>query len=320
MLSPAGLPVEASPQVSLRPFTTLRAGGPAEWLAIARTADELAQIAVYSQTGEVKTTYLGWGSNVLPSDAGVPGLVVINQARRIEIGKDGEVRVDAGCGYQELFLKSAQASLKGLEFAVGIPGTAGGALVSNAGAYRSCISEFLTEIEIVSDGLRQWVGPEFMQFDYRDSLLRRPNPPPIALIQLKLKLPKGNPKEIYDEAREYQRQRIAKQPPSASAGSFFKNVNDAVLAQTLDDLPGPLKVKGVIPAGFLMQRSGLMGTRIGGAMLSRRHANIVVNVGGASATEIRMLTEYAKRAVFDTFSVQLEEEVLFLGNWSGFEA
>jgi UDP-N-acetylmuramate dehydrogenase len=194
----------------------------------------------------------------------------------------------------------------------------GGALVSNAGAYRSCVSDFLTEIEVVFEGKRQWVEPAFMEFSYRDSILRRPEPPALALIRLRLKMEPGDPKKIYDDARDYQRQRISKQPPPASAGSFFKNVNDKSLAQTLEKLPAALKEAGVVPSGFLIEHSGLMGTQVGGAVLSGRHGNFILNVGGASATDIRRLAEIAKKKVQESFGVLIEEEVLYLGDWSGF--
>ncbi|MBX3119287.1 MAG: UDP-N-acetylmuramate dehydrogenase [Fimbriimonadaceae bacterium] len=302
----------------LRPFTTLKAGGNAEYLAIARTADELSSVAESVQQRGIKATYLGSGSNILPSDAGVPGWVVINGARKIAVREDGEVLADAGCSFQELFLKTVQAGLKGLEFAVGIPGTLGGALVSNAGAYRSNVSEFLTDIEVVFEGKRQWVEPGFMQFSYRDSILRQPNPPAIALVRVKMKLPEGDRKASYDEARDYQRQRIGKQPPSASAGSFFKNVNDPKLAASLDNLPEGLRKAGVVPAGYLMEKVGLKGQRVGGAMLSARHANFMLNVRGATSTDIRSLAFHAKSRVEDSYGVTLEEEVLYLGDWSAF--
>jgi len=305
--------------VSLKPFTTLKSGGEAELLGIARTSDELAEMMIERQKADQPVIVLGWGSNVLPSDAGVPGLVLLNMANRIEIGEKGEVVAETGCGFQELFLKTAQKNLAGLEFAVGIPGTLGGALVSNAGAYRSCVSEFLTSLEIVAEGERRWVDPSFMGFSYRDSILRRPEPPSIAILKVKMKLPKGKPKKIYDEAREYQRQRISKQPPPASAGSFFKNVNDPILAEGLDNLPRQLKAAGVVPAGYLIEKSGLAGIRLGGAMFARRHANFILNVGCASAGDIRRLAQLAKRTVFERFNVRLDEEVLYIGDWSGFD-
>ncbi len=305
--------------VALRSYTTLRAGGPAERFAEALNADELAEAAVIAERDGLRTTVIGWGSNVLPSDKGVAGLTILNLAKRISVARSGEVVADTGCGFQELFLKTAQGSLHGLEFAVGIPGTLGGALVSNAGAYRSCVSEFLTGIEVVFEGERQWVEPEWMQFSYRDSLLRRPDAPQAVMLRVSMKLPQGDARQIYSEAREYQRQRISKQPPSPSAGSFFKNVNDPELAASLPALPEPLKKAGVVPAGYLIEASGLKGCRLGGAMLGIRHANFVLNIGNASATDIRRIAALARREVQEKFGVELEEEVLYIGDWSGYE-
>lgn len=302
--------------VSLRPYTTLRAGGDAEIFARVQCADELADVAMWAQSEGKPTTYLGAGSNVLPSDDGVPGMTVINEARSILIHDDGNVDAECGAAFQELFLKTAQAGLGGLEYAVGIPGTVGGALVSNAGAYRSNVSEFLTAIEIVHDGKRRWVDPSWMEFSYRDSVLRRPDGPACALVRIRMRLPSRDPKAIYDEARDYQRQRIGKQPPSASAGSFFKNVNDKALAESLDSLPPRLKEAGVVPAGYLIEKAGLQDLRIGGASFARRHANFVVNIGRATATDIRRLADTGREAVFERFGVELEEEVLYLGDWS----
>lgn len=307
------------PDVSLRPYTTLRVGGPADWLGVARNADDLAEIVADIHRRGETLTILGWGSNVLPSDDGVRGVTVINAARGIRVARTGEVLAESGCAFQELFLKTAQAGLHGLEYAVGIPGTLGGALVSNAGAYRSSVSEFLTRLEIVEDGERKWVSPDWMEFSYRDSRLRRPDAPRAVVIRVEMKLPVGSPKAIYDEAREYQRQRIGKQSPSPSAGSFFKNVNDATLADALPDLPAGLKRAGVVPAGYLIEAVGLKGYRHGGAALGRRHANFMLNIGSATATEVRELAIRAKLTVQARFGVTLEEEVLYLGDWSRFE-
>jgi len=297
--------------VSLRPYTTLRVGGSADRLVTANSADELAEQFL----SESEVTVLGWGSNVLVSDRGVRGLTVINVARRIQVDRFGAVEAEAGCGFQELFLKTAQAGLRGLEFAVGIPGTLGGALVSNAGAYRSSVSEFLTELEIVEDGVRKWVKPDWMQFSYRDSVLRSGEVRNAVILNVRMLLPVGHPREIYDEAREYQRQRILKQPPSASAGSFFKNVVDVELAQSIEGLTDGMRKNGVIPAGFLIEAVGLKGYRHGGAMLGQRHANFMLNVGRATATEVSELSNIARQRVRDRFGVTLEAEVLPLGDW-----
>jgi UDP-N-acetylmuramate dehydrogenase len=302
----------------LRPLTTLRTGGPAGTFFVARSLDDLAEAALLAQSQGWRMTVLGSGSNVLPSDQGVPWFVVLNRAARIEVGTGGEVVAECGCLFQDVFLRTAQAGLGGLEFAVGIPGTLGGALVSNAGAYRSNVSEFVTSLEIVHHGRRLWVAPSFMEFAYRDSVLRRDDPPPVVLLRVKLSMPARDRKSIYDEAREYQRQRIAKQPPQASAGSFFKNVTDRGLADRLSGLPQNLREAGLVPAGFLIERAGLPGLRVGGAMVARKHANFIVNTGRATARDIRTLAGLVKRRVEETFGVRLEEEVLYLGDWSGY--
>lgn len=307
-------------RVSLAPLTTLKAGGTAERFWMARTVDQLAAISVYLHGEATVPTILGHGSNILPSDDGVPGDTVHVLPRRIEIDRSGVVTADCGCAFQDLFLATAQTGLLGFEYAVGIPGTLGGALVSNAGAYRSNVSEFLTELEVVHFGERRWVEPSFMNFSYRDSRLRRSEPEACTLLRARFRLPRGIPKAIYDEAREYQRQRISKQPPPASAGSFFKNVTNAEFAAGLGSLPARLRDAGVVPAGFLIQEAGLSGFRHKGAMIARRHANFIVNVGGATAFAIRELAELAKQRVLDQFGVLLEEEVLYLGDWSRFRA
>lgn len=307
--------VEPTPRVDLRPFTTLRAGGPADFFLRADDVDALADGARWAWKRGLRVTPIGWGSNVLPADAGVPGLVILNRTARLHVSSQGEVEADSGVGFGDLFVKTAQRSLAGLEFAVGIPGSIGGALVSNAGAYRSSIAEFLTDLEVATPAGRAWVGPEWMGFAYRDSVLRRPGAPQALVLRVRMRLPKGEPKRIYDEARDYQRQRISKQPPSPSAGSFFKNVVDPALAQTIPGLTDGMRAAGVIPAGFLIEACGLKGHRLGGAMLGVRHANFLLNVANATASDLRVLAELAQARVRDRFGVALEPEVLYLGRW-----
>lgn len=309
------LSVEPQRKVDLRPFTTLRAGGPADFFVKVDEVDTLAHAAAWAWKQGLKATPIGWGSNVLPADAGVPGLVILNRTRTVHVSGDGEVEADSGVGFGDLFVKTAQKGLQGLEYAVGIPGTVGGALVSNAGAYRSSVAEFLTALEVVTPAGRAWVGPEWMGFAYRDSVLRRPGAPPAIILRIRMKLPVGDPKRIYDEAREYQRQRISKQPPSPSAGSFFKNVVDRDLALRIPGLTDGMRAAGVVPAGFLIEACGLKGYRIGGAMLGVRHANFLLNVGAAKASDLRAVAEFAQATVLEKFGAALEPEVLYLGRW-----
>lgn len=304
--------------VSLAPWTTLRAGGPAERFALVRSHEELVETVCQVHQGDQALTLLGWGSNVLPSSRGVGGFVVVNQAEELQITPEGRVTASSGISFQKLFLKTAQAGLTGLEFAVGVPGTLGGALVSNAGAYRGSIGDLVTGIKAVSEGRLIETSPEILQLSYRDSVLRRPNPPRLIITQVTLQLKPGSPKEIYGLARENQRQRISKQPPPASAGSFFKNVNDRALAESLRGLPDPLKKAGVVPAGYLIEQAGLKGRRQEGCCFHPRHANFIVNLGGATPEAIRRLAEHAKKVVKAACGADLEEEVLYRGDWAGF--
>jgi UDP-N-acetylmuramate dehydrogenase len=309
---PKGALVEEN--APLRHLTTLQAGGTARCLVRARSLESFAEACSLAQCFGLPHVILGSGSNVLISDAGFSGVVILNGCTRIDVGD--ETYAETGCWFQDLFLAAAQANRAGLEFAVGIPGTLGGALVSNAGAYRANIADLLMLVEIVESGERRWVEPDYLRFAYRDSILRRPDPPPIALLSVKLDLPIGDAKEIYDRAREYQRQRISKQPPHASAGSFFKNVHSRELADSLEGLTSGMRESGVVPAGLLIEKCGLKGALSGRAGISRKHANFICNLGGATASDIRALAELAKREVMSKFGIALEEEVLYLGDWS----
>jgi UDP-N-acetylmuramate dehydrogenase len=302
----------------LRKYTTLRVGGPADLYFQAANADDLAAVAAAAQSANLQYFLLGGGSNVCISDKGVRGLVIHNLCRACEVGP--VTRVDAGHNFMSLFLKSARASLSGLEFAVGIPGSVGGALVSNAGAYRQNICDLVVDIDVVEEGERKTVGPDWMAFSYRDSRLRRPNASPAALVGVTLRLAPKPRTEIMARARDNQRQRIFKQPWYPSAGSFFKNVYDRTLAEQLPELPAPMKEAGVVPAGYLSAACDCKGLTVGGAQISRRHGNFVVNRGNATADDIRQLTGIVKQRVFDRFGVKLEEEVLYAGDWEGLPA
>jgi UDP-N-acetylmuramate dehydrogenase len=271
--------------------------------------------AVIAAAQQVGITYflLGGGSNVCIGDRGVRGLVVHNRCRFASVGTT--TTVDSGYAFWTLFQKAAQLSLAGLEFAVGIPGSVGGALVSNAGAYRQNVCDIVREIDVVEEGVRKTVGPEWMGFSYRDSRLRRPEPTSAALIRTTMVLSLGSRREILARARDNQRQRIFKQPWLPSAGSFFKNVYDKELVEQVPDLPASMKQAGVVPAGFLSAACGCKGLRVGGAQISRRHGNFVVNRGDATAQDIRTLTGIVKERVHERFGVRLQEEVMFVGDW-----
>jgi UDP-N-acetylmuramate dehydrogenase len=292
--------------------TTLRVGGPADLFLYARDRDTLAEVASVGQRLNLPILFLGEGSNVCIGDTGIRGLTIRNACRNVDIGP--LTRVECGCNFMRLFLVTMRAGLSGLEFAVGIPGTVGGALVSNAGAYRSNICDLVRQVEVVEQGERRWVNPEWMEFSYRDSRLRRDGGKPAVLLCADLQLSPGNKTQIRLRAKDFQYQRILKQPWEPSAGSWFKNVLDRDLAESLPTLPRAMKEAGVVPAGYLTEACGLKGFAIGGAMIAPRHANFIVNRGGASASDLRAVAEIAKQRVLQKFGVCLEAEVMCIGD------
>lgn len=297
----------------MRNHTYLRVGGPADLYYAATETDAMAEITALAQRHDLPLFVLGEGTNVCVSDRGVRGMVVQNACRRAEIGPT--TYADTGHNFMQLFVRTMQAGLSGLEWAVGIPGTVGGALVSNAGAYRGNICDLVTRIDVVEGGERRWVTPDWMEFSYRDSRLRRDGGKPAALLGVTLALTPGNKTDIRLKAKEIQMQRILKQPWQPSAGSFFKNIRDRALAERLPNLPENMRRFGVVPTAFLSEECGLKGFTIGGAGVAERHANFIVNRGNATASDVRAVAETVKQRVFDRFGLHLEEEVLYVGEW-----
>lgn len=298
--------------VPLSRHTTLRVGGRADLFLFARDCDTLAEAAALGQRHGLPMLLLGEGSNVCIGDSGVRGLTIRNGCAGVEVGP--LTSAECGVNFMRLFLMTMRASLSGLEFAVGIPGTVGGALVSNAGAYRANICDLVRRIEVVEMSERKWVGPEWMEFSYRDSRLRRDGGKPAALLQVELSLSPGDRAAIRSKAKDYQYQRILKQPWEPSAGSWFKNVLDRELALSLPTLPAPMKEAGVVPAGYLTEACGLKGYALNGAMISPQHGNFIVNRGGAAASDLRAVAEEARRRVRERFGVCLEAEVMCIGD------
>jgi UDP-N-acetylmuramate dehydrogenase len=312
MLSPAAASAIRRNE-PLHRYASLRVGGPADYFLNATDAASFTEVAALAQRFALPLMTLGEGTNICISDAGVRGFVLRNACRRAEIGP--LTYAEAGHNFMRLSFCAMRAGLSGLEFAVGIPGTVGGALVSNAGAYRANICDLVQEIVVVEDGERKTVGPEWMEFRYRDSRLRRPDSKPAVLVAVTLRLTPAPRRAIRDKARDIQLQRLLKQPWEPSAGSFFKNINDRALAESLPGLPAPLKQAGVVPAAYLSEACGCKGLTVGGAGISPKHANFIVNRGGATAADIRQVAETVKARVRERFGVCLEEEVLYLGDW-----
>jgi UDP-N-acetylmuramate dehydrogenase len=291
-------------RVALARFTAARLGGPAEALLEVGDAQQLAQVVDFCWRNGVPLTILGGGTNVLVSDAGVRGLVVLNHARRVIFDDQGElcqVRAESGANFGLIARQAAQRGLAGLEWAAGIPGTLGGAVFGNAGAHGKDMTSNLLVADILhhrdraSFAVRETWPLEKFAYTYRSSLLKR-TPGAAVVLEAVLKLERSDPQVVQEKMEEYVSYRKRTQPPGASMGSMFKNP------------PGDY-------AGRLIEAAGLKGTRMGGAEISTVHANFFINQEQAQAADIYGLIQLARTAVSEKFGVNLELEIELLGEW-----
>lgn len=297
-------------QEPLRLHTTFRIGGPADYFFAARTPDQLVTALRVAHAAGVPVFLLGGGSNLLVSDVGFRGLVIRNACDAVEL--EGTV-VHVGCGadFLDFIYQCRDRGLAGLEFAAGIPGSLGGALFGNAGCYGQDIGSFVIECThatpdgaVVETRPAAWYG-----FAYRDSRLKRD---PRVLLSCLLQLRRGDPAASRKEIEEKLELRRVKHPQwriEPTAGSYFKNLPPEWQMPDAKHSPGTHRV----PAGQLLDACGCRGLRVGDAMVFAKHANIIVNAGHATAREVLQLAETMKARVREKFGVELEEEVMFLG-------
>ncbi len=283
--------------VSLAPYTSARIGGPADVLITAESADELARIIKLLQKLDLDYLMLGGGSNVLVSDRGVRGVVVLNRAKgvRFHNGDQPSVTAESGVTFSNLANRCAAKGFAGLEWAATIPGTIGGAVYGNAGAFGGDIASSLVWTELLTENGREKFTPEQMGYGYRTSILKRGELDAIVLAA-ELKLQNSTKEEVTVKIEQFSAHRKATQPPGASMGSMFKNPNGDY-------------------AGKLIEAAGLKGTRIGNAEVSPLHGNFFINHGATKAEDIRALIELVMKTVKEKQGVDLELEIELVGEW-----
>ena len=288
--------------VPLSSLTSFRVGGPAEWYVAPRHFDELQASLEWAKFQGLSLTMLGNGSNLLVSDRGLPGLVISTRyLRRDEFDADfdherGRVTVGSGEQIPRLAWRLADLGWQGFEWAVGIPGTVGGAVVMNAGAHGDCVADILVKTEVLlPNGTTQILLPSELDYRYRTSNLQNSHRLVTrATFQLR---PGADPAQVLAATTNHKNQRQSSQPyDMPSCGSVFRN-------------PGTYK------AGWLIEQTGLKGHQIGGAQVAQRHANFILNCGGATATDIFQLIRYVQRKVEQQWSLCLEPEVKILGEF-----
>ena len=271
--------------------TSFRIGGPVEVMAFPKTAEELAALLQTAETLNVEPVILGAGTNVLAPDQGINGLCIClkDALDGMELLDDNKIRVMAGVTMTRAAMFAANHGLSGMEFAHGIPGTVGGGVYMNAGAYGGEIRDICASVDVMDrQGNIRTLTNEQMQFSYRHSLLEETGDIVISAV---FALQKKNPEEIKDRMKELQGKRSASQPLDLpSAGSAFKR-----------------PVGGY--AAALIDQAGLKGFSVGGAAISAKHAGFAVNIGGATAEDVKQLLQQVSDTVYEHTGIRLEPEV-----------
>jgi UDP-N-acetylmuramate dehydrogenase len=297
--------------VSLAPFTTFKIGGPARYFYSAESKERFIRAIEAARKARLSHIILGGGSNILVSDEGFDGLVIRGRVSDIKI-KGEKISVGAGTPLGAVVAESIKAGLTGLEWAVGIPGTVGGALRGNAGAYGCHISGVVDVVEILDEeGSKQIFSVNDCGFGYRESIFRHR---PWVILSARLRLPSGDRRRSGERAASYIVDRKKRIPPYPSAGCVFKNVGVGDLfLEARKEIPGERARRGIIPAWYLIDQCGLRGRRVGGAQISEEHTNIIVNIDNAKAGDVLALINLCKEGVERRFGVSLEEELCCIG-------
>jgi len=296
--------VKTSRDEPLARFTTMRVGGPADLFATVHNAFELRALVRFARARELPHVVLGRGSDVVIADAGVRGLVIQVRAEGSRVDGDRFI-AESGVQMMRAATETQRAGLTGLEFGLAIPGTVGGAVWANAGAHESDMAAVIESARVLTaDGSEGNISVGELGLAYRDSRFKHapPGTSPELIVEATFRLASADTDTIKGRLDEIRRWRQTHQPLGLpSAGSVFRNP------------PGD-------SAGRLVEASGLKGLRIGGAVVSEKHANFIVNDRKGSAADVRELAERVRAEVEQRQGVRLEFEIEFLGDWSGWGA
>ncbi len=284
-------------------FTSARVGGPAEMFLTVHSADDLHHAVDMAYSQKIPYFVLGGGSNILVADTGISGLVIHNRARKVSFRHNGVNVVctaESGMNLSSLSRQCIAKGLSGLEWAVGVPGTIGGAVVGNAGAHGGDINGILLSATIWEPGrgIRVYANDE-MQYEYRDSILKKDQHKARTrrvVLAADLQLTPESVDVLTARADAFTTRRKQTQPGGASMGSMFKNPDNYY-------------------AGYLIETAGLKGFQVGNAQISEQHANFFVSDGDTTAEDIRSLIAEAWNSVREQFGVEMELEVELVGDW-----
>ena len=279
----------------LAKHTTFGIGGPAECMVFPETREELSKLLKYAYQKKISAIFIGSGSNILVWDKGFDGIVISlkKSFKNLTIKRNSQIIVEAGVMLGTMVKQAMAAEIGGLESLIGVPGTVGGALIMNAGAFGSEISKYFEEAKTMTiEGDTKSYKKGEIEFSYRHSTF----PKNEILLEATFQCKRGKPAEILKDRKVASDGRKSNQPLKfRSAGSIFKNPSDS------------------LAAGYLIDKTGLKGTERGGAAISEKHANFIVNMGDATAADVLYLIKLAKKYVAEKFHINLELEVKLIG-------
>jgi len=299
--------------IKLSDYSTFRIGGEAKFFATVKDEEELLEAINYAKENNLKFFILGGGSNILFADEGFKGLIIKIHNTSYIIHNTS---IDCGAG---LLLSQAvniakDNNLTGMEWASGIPGTIGGAIFGNTGAFGGDMGNSVLEVKIYDISESKIINYESnsCDFGYRDSIFKQNSN--LIVISAKIKLEKGDKEEIESKMKEVINKRLEKQPKGFSLGSFFKNpsVSDEKIKEEFEKENNVKCRENKIPAGWLIDKAGFRGKKIGGAMVSEKHCNFIINDGSATSKDIIALASIIKQEVKNKFGVELREEIRYV--------
>jgi len=291
--------------ISLKDYTTTGIGGKAKYFVLVSTQEELIQALKYAQEKDLKYFILGGGSNLLVSDQGFDGLVIKNEIDEISIDRE-IITVSSGTHLGKLISLTIKNNLAGLHKLMGIPGTVGGAIFGNAGAYGVAAGDHIIQVTFFDGKTITTLTKDGCKFGYRESIFKTK---PYTILEAKFKLEKGDTKTLMEEVKQILPQR-SKYSGLRCPGSFFKNIPAAsVLPEVLKNIPEDKINHGKIPAGYLLESIGAKGKRIGDIQVSEGNANLIVNLGEGTSKDWHKLVSELVKLVQEKFGITLEPEV-----------
>ncbi|MCK4891416.1 MAG: FAD-binding protein [Candidatus Pacebacteria bacterium] len=327
--------IKVQKNILLSKYTTFKIGGPAKFFCVVENIDEIRETFKFAEKNKLKIFILGEGSNILISDKGFDGFVLKIQDTKYKIQTNNKIFVGSGLSLAKLVSESVKNNLTGLQWAAGMPGAIGGAIVNNAGASGMSMMNIVEEVEILEiitqpplsggisfspdkgrlGGIRRLTNKQ-CKFSYRNSIFKEEKK--YIILNAVLKLKKGNEEKSRKMISEILKSRKEKQPfEYPSAGSIFKNpvLDDNHLRRLIKENSEleNISKNNTIPAGWFIENLGLKGKKIGGAMISEKHGNFIVNMGNAKAENVIILISLIKQKVRDNFSIQLKEEIEYVG-------